>query len=242
MEGLPRMRESLIVALDTDAHTALGLARSLAGTVSWLKIGMTLYYSEGPRIVGLLRDMGYRVFVDLKLHDIPHQVQGAARELGRHGASMLTVHGSGGVEMMVAALQGACEGSAECGADTPDVIAVTVLTSLSAEALASTGVEGTPRSQALLLAGLAREAGLQGVVCSPAEARDMRDLLGSEALVVTPGVRPPGIQADDQARVATPLEAISSGASHIVVGRPITGAPDPVEATLAILEMLGRSD
>lgn len=230
------MRESLIVALDTDAHTALGLARSLAGTVLWLKVGMTLYYAEGPGIVTRLRDMGFKVFVDLKLHDIPYQVEGAARELGRMGASMFTVHASGGAQMMRAALEGACAGSVECGADTPDVIGVTVLTSLDDEALRSIGIESGTHAHALVLAGVAKDAGLQGIVCSPREARAMRELVGSEALVVTPGIRPEGSPTGDQARVATPSQALAAGASHIVVGRPITSATDPVAAALAILD------
>ena len=229
------MRDSLIVALDTDAHTALGLARSLVGIVDWVKLGMTLHYAEGPQVVAQMRDMGFKVFLDLKLHDIPHQVEGAAREISRLGASMFTVHTSGGVEMMQAALEGACSGSAECGADTPDVIGVTVLTSLDDAALARMGVQAGAHAQALALAELARAAGLQGVVCSPREARAMRDLLGSEALIVTPGVRPAGADAADQARTATPQEALEAGASHLVVGRPITGARDPAAAASAII-------
>ncbi len=233
------MRDSLIVALDTDVHTALSLARSLAGTVSWVKVGMTLYYAEGPLIVARMRDLGLRVFVDLKLHDIPHQVEGAAREISRSGASMLTVHASGGADMMRAALEGACSGSDECGADMPDVIAVTVLTSLDDVALATVGVGGGAAPQVLRLAELAKAAGLQGVVCSAHEARAMREMLGPEALVVTPGVRPAGTEADDQARVATPHEAMAAGASHIVIGRPITAASDPAAAAAAVLAAMG---
>jgi orotidine-5'-phosphate decarboxylase len=232
------MRDSLIVALDTDAHGALTIARSLQGSVRYLKVGMTLFYAEGPEIVARIKDLGFDVFVDLKLHDIPHQVRGAAREISRLGASMFTVHAAGGMEMMQAAVEGACEGSEGCGVDTPDVIAVTVLTSLGAAGLAATGVRTAPAEHAALLADLARESGVQGVVCSPHEARAMRSLLGREALVVTPGVRPPGADAGDQARVATPGEAISNGASHIVVGRPITGAADPAAAVAALLETM----
>jgi orotidine-5'-phosphate decarboxylase len=236
MTGVHVQRDAIIVALDTDAHSALSIARSLQGSVEWVKVGMTLYYAEGPEIVSRFRDLGFHVFVDLKLHDIPHQVRGAAREISRLGASMFTVHAAGGREMMQAAVEGACEGSAGCGVDTPDVIAVTVLTSLGTAELAATGVSTTPAEQAVLLADLAREAGLQGVVCSPLEARAMRSLLGREALVVTPGVRPEGAATGDQARVATPQDAIAAGASHIVVGRPITGAADPAAAVAALLE------
>lgn len=230
-----RLRDSIIVALDTDAHTALGLARTLKGHVNHVKVGMTLFYAEGPEIVGRLADMGYRVFVDLKLHDIPHQVEGAARRIARLGASMFTVHASGGAEMMRAAVRGACEGSEECGTDAPDVIAVTVLTSIDASVLSAVGVERGPASQVGLLTALARDAGVQGVVCSPNEAADSRGVLGQEALVVTPGVRPAWAAAGDQARVATPAEALTAGASHLVIGRPITAADSPVAALERIL-------
>ncbi|MDO8987364.1 MAG: orotidine-5'-phosphate decarboxylase [Coriobacteriia bacterium] len=224
---MTEMRERIIVALDTDAHTALALARTLQGKVEWLKVGMTLYYAEGPEIVTKLREMGFKIFVDLKLNDIPHQVEGAAREISRLGASMFTVHASGGRAMMEAAVKGACESSQECGLDTPDVIAVTVLTSIHDDDLAAIGVGGSSAAQVERLARLAREAGVQGVVCSPLEAARMRELLGLEALVVTPGVRPVGSVADDQSRVATPAQAVAAGASHLVIGRPITGADEP---------------
>ncbi len=231
-----KVRDALIVALDTDAHTALTLARTLRGHVTHLKVGMTLYYAEGPEIVAKLRELGFKVFVDLKLHDIPHQVEGAAREVTRLGASMFTVHAAGGVEMMRAAVRGACAASSECGADTPDVIAVTVLTSIDSGVLAATGVDRTPAAQVELLTLLARDAGVQGVVCSPREAARSRELLGPEALVVTPGVRPSWAAAGDQARIATPGAAIAAGASHLVIGRPVTRADSPVGAVERIIE------
>ncbi len=225
-----RLRRAIIVALDTDAHTALSFARTLRGRVDHLKVGMTLYYAEGAGIVARLVDMGFSVFVDLKLHDIPHQVEGAAWQLASGGASMFTVHASGGRAMMEAAVQGACEGSAECGADTPDVLAVTVLTSLDESALVEVGVTHSPAAQVDALTRLAREAGVQGVVCSPHEAAAARTALGPESLVVTPGIRPAWSAADDQARIATPSSALAAGASHLVIGRPITEAVDPVAA------------
>ena len=221
------MRDSIIVALDTDAHTALALARTLQGRVRWLKVGMTLYYAEGPEIVARLRDLGFSVFVDLKLHDIPHQVRGAAREIAHLGGGMFTVHAAGGRAMMEAAVLGACEGSAECGFETPDVLAVTVLTSMDEVALAEVGVAGPVGAQVAALTSLARQAGVQGVVCSPHEAAAARETFGPEALVVTPGVRPAGADRGDQVRVATPADAIAAGASHLVIGRPITEAVDP---------------
>ncbi|MBS3956960.1 MAG: orotidine-5'-phosphate decarboxylase [Clostridiales bacterium] len=222
------MRDAIIVALDTDAHTALTLARTLRGHVQWLKVGMTLYYAEGPDIIVRLQAMGFRIFLDLKLHDIPHQVEGAARQIARLGVAMFTVHASGGQMMLEAAVRGACEGSGECGIDTPDVLAVTVLTSMDAATLASTGVMCSPREQVVRLLSIARDAGVQGVVCSPHEAASARAAIGPEGLVVTPGVRLPGGDPGDQKRVATPVEALRAGASHIVIGRPVTGAPNPV--------------
>lgn len=231
--GLPA--ESLIVALDTDAHTALTIARSLEGRVPCVKVGMTLYYAQGAGIVTRLRDMGFDVFLDLKLHDIPHQVEGAAREISRLGISMLTVHASGGLEMMRAAIRGACEGSGSCGVRTPDVLAVSVLTSSGDATLRETGIERTPAAQVDLLVDLSRQAGVQGVVCSPLEATRARAALGPEALVVTPGIRLAGASADDQSRIATPRQALEAGASHVVIGRSITAAEDPARAVERLL-------
>lgn len=224
------MRDQIIVALDTDAHTALALARGLQGRATWLKVGMTLFYAEGPEIVTTLRQMGFEIFLDLKLHDIPHQVEGAAREIARLGVSMFTVHAAGGAEMMAAAVRGACAGSTECGLDTPAVLAVTVLTSMDQSALAQTGVSADPARQVQRLATLAMESGVQGVVCSPQEASAMRGIMGPERLIVTPGIRPIGAEQDDQARVSTPQAALDAGASHLVIGRPITAAAQPVQA------------
>jgi orotidine-5'-phosphate decarboxylase len=225
------MRERIIVALDTpDARSALIVADALAGRARWVKVGMTLFYAEGRDIVAALRGRGFDVFVDLKLHDIPHQVRGAARSLGRLGAGMLTVHASGGADMMEAAIAGAMEGASESGVGAPAVLAVTVLTSMDADALASVGVTDSPAAQVAGLAALARTAGVSGVVCSPREAAECRALMGPDALVVTPGIRPQWAEAGDQARIDTPASAISAGASHLVIGRPITGADDPAAA------------
>ena len=230
------LRDAIIVALDTDMHEALALARSLEGRARWVKVGMTLFYAEGPEAVSRFRDMGFEVFLDLKLHDIPHQVEGAAREIARLGASMFTVHACGGGAMMEAAVRGACDGSAECGADTPSVLAVTVLTSMDSATLESVGVHAPLDSQVGLLGRLALRAGVQGVVCSPHEAAAMRELFGPERLVVTPGVRPQWAAAGDQARTATPRQALEAGASHLVIGRPITAADRPATAFERIVE------
>ena len=225
------MRDRIIVALDLpDAATALSMAERLRGRAVWLKVGMTLFYAEGPAIVRQLRDLGFDVFVDLKLHDIPHQVRGAARSLGALGAGMLSVHASGGADMMEAAVAGAREGAEAAGLTPPAVIAITVLTSMDADTLLSVGVSDSPADQVAGLAALARTAGVDGVVCSPKEAGAMRALLGESALVVTPGVRPAWAEAGDQARVETPSAALAAGASHLVIGRPITGADDPAAA------------
>jgi len=231
------MRDRVIVALDvSDAESALELARSLRGQVRWVKVGMTLFYAEGPAIVRELRALGFRVFVDLKLHDIPHQVRGACRTLVRMGADMFTVHASGGRAMLEAAVQETAQVAAKFGLAKPAVVAVTVLTSLDDAALAELGLYGGAQEHALELGRLAKESGCDGVVCSPEEAAAMRQLLGDEALVVTPGVRPAWAEAGDQARIATPEAAVAAGASHLVIGRPITAAPDPAAAARRILE------
>jgi orotidine-5'-phosphate decarboxylase len=203
-----------------------------------VKVGMTLFYREGPAAVIALRELGFDVFLDLKLHDIPHQVEGAARSVAMLGVGMLTVHASGGAAMMEAAVRGVAVGAEEAGLPAPSVIAVTVLTSMDADALASVGVEYPLADQVAGLAALARTAGVSGVVCSPNEAADMRALLGPYALVVTPGVRPIGAVAGDQARIATPSEAFAAGASHLVIGRPVTEAADPAAAFEAIVQDL----
>lgn len=230
-------RERVIVAIDCGRERALELADELAGHARWLKVGMTLFYAEGPQIVREMRERGFKVFLDLKLHDIPHQVRGAAEAAARTGADLLTIHGLGAGPMMAAAVEGAS--AAVDGAErTTKVIAVTVLTSMDQQALVSIGVTSPVAEEADRLARLASDNGVDGVVCSPQEAARMRELLGEGALVVTPGVRPAGAALGDQSRVATPSEAIASGASHIVVGRPITGADDPVGAFEAIVAEL----
>lgn len=229
-------RERVIVALDCDRTRALELADSLRGHAAWLKVGMTLFYAEGPAIVRELRERGFKVFLDLKLHDIPHQVRGAAEAAARTGADLLTIHGLGAGAMMAAAREGV-EAAAR-DAERARVIAVTVLTSMDQAALSQIGVELPVADEADRLARLAHDNGIDGVVCSPQEAARMRELLGEGALIVTPGVRPAGAALGDQSRVATPAEAIGRGASHIVVGRPITGADDPVAACDAIVTEL----
>jgi len=225
----------IIVALDCDAAEALSLAQQLRGRVRWLKVGMTLYYAEGPQVVARLSEMGFSVFVDLKLHDIPHQVAGAAAQIAKLGAGMFTVHAAGGSAMMRAAVESSRRAAEEVGVAAPAVLAVTVLTSTDDDGLAEIGVGRSAVEQVPLLARVAKGAAVDGVVCSPQEAAIMRELLGQDALVVTPGVRPKWSQADDQARIATPAAALAAGASHLVIGRPITSAPNPAEAVARIM-------
>lgn len=232
-------RERVIIALDCEADKALSIAYQLAGEAMWAKIGMTLYYAYGTDLVRMLKARGYKVFLDLKFHDIPHQVEGAARSAAASGADMLTMHTVGGRDMMEAAQRGAIAGAAEAGADVPATLGITVLTSMSQDTLHQVGVERPVESQVLAMASLASESGISGVVASPREARPLRELLGPDAFIVTPGVRPQGAAMGDQTRVATPKDAFDAGASHIVVGRPITDAPDPIAAFRRIADGLG---
>jgi orotidine-5'-phosphate decarboxylase len=215
--------ERVIVALDLDEHGALGVADELQGAVRWLKVGLTLYVSAGPQVVGALRARGFEVFLDLKLHDIPHQVEGAARAVSSLDARMLTVHASGGQRMIRAAVDGA-------GAGDVAVLGVTMLTSLDYQDLDELGIGEPAKQYVARLARVASHGGAHGVVCSPREASEMRLLLGPDALVVTPGIRLDRTSSDDQARTAGPREAFDDGASHIVVGRPVTASSSPVEA------------
>lgn len=231
-------RDRIMVALDCEAGEAVTLGEQLAGHAKWVKVGMTLYYAVGPAIVRTFHDLGFKVFVDLKLHDIPHQVQGAAHSVAAAGADLLTVHASGGVCMMQAAMRGAARAAREAGGDTPLVCGITVLTSMDCETLGSVGVQAEPLEQVRRLAMLAQEAGLSGVVCSPQEAAALRELLGEDAVIVTPGVRPQGAALGDQSRVASPAQAFAAGASHLVIGRPITQAPNPLQAFESIVASL----
>lgn len=233
--SVPR-KDRVIVALDCDRSRALELADSLAGKASWVKIGMTLFYQEGPFFITALQKRGFKVFLDLKFHDIPHQVKGAAKAAAEAGADMITMHAVGGIKMMQAAKEGLAEAR---WVDTEPVsLAITVLTSMSAEDLSKTGVTRSVTDQVLSLATQAKEAGLSGVVASPQEAAMLREVLGPHVYIVTPGVRPAGSDLGDQSRVATPKQAFDNGASHIVIGRPITGQADPGAAFDAIVKEL----
>jgi orotidine-5'-phosphate decarboxylase len=224
-------RQRLIVALDvSSAAAAQKIVAAVGDSASCYKVGMQLYTAEGPNIVRDLVASGRRVFLDLKYHDIPNTVASAVREAAGLGVSMLTVHASGGGKMMRAATEAARNRNAALM-----VLAVTVLTSLDDNDLDKLGVHGRVKDQVLRLAALALADGCHGVVASAQEASELRSELDGDFAIVTPGIRPAGMEPGDQARVVTPAEAIAAGASHIVVGRPITGAADPAAEARAIL-------
>lgn len=225
-------RERLIVALDfPSAAQALALVDRLEGRCRWFKVGLELYLAAGNAAVEALIDRGYSVFLDLKLHDIPNTVAGAVRSVAGLGAGLLTLHAAGGPEMLKAAAQARSDIH-----DGPELLAVTVLTSMDPRQLAATGVAASPAEQALALARMAASSDIRGFVCSPQEAAQLRSEFGPEAILVVPGIRPAGAAKDDQSRIATPSAAIAAGASYLVVGRPITQAHDPAAAAQAILD------
>ncbi len=228
-------RERLIVALDvSSAREAVKIVASLVDSVQTYKVGLQLYTAEGPQMVRDLVGSGRKVFLDLKYHDIPNTVAAAVREAAKLGVSMLTVHASGGTKMLQAAVEAAREKDSG-----PQILAVSVLTSMDDQDLNEIGVHGQVVDQVVWLASLALEAGCSGVVSSAQEVKTLREKLGTDFLAITPGVRPAGTAHGDQARVTTPAEAIAAGATHIVVGRPITEAANPAEAAAKILQELG---
>ena len=225
-------RERLIVALDVStAAEAQKLVRAVGDAVTTFKVGKQLFTAEGPALVRELVGFGKKVFLDLKFHDIPNTVASAVRSAAALNVAMLTVHASGGAKMLRAAAD-----AAKSAKNPPLVLAVTVLTSLGDEDLQEIGIAGGAANQVLRLAELARNNGCLGVVASPQEVKQLRAMLGTGFAIVTPGVRPTGSDAGDQARIATPAEAIRNGATHLVVGRPITEAKDPAQAAGAILK------
>jgi orotidine-5'-phosphate decarboxylase len=223
-------KDRLIVALDVPGATeARQIVQAIGEAATTYKIGKQLFTAEGPQVVRDLVASGRKVFLDLKYHDIPNTVAAAVRSAAELGVSMLTVHASGGSKMLRAAVEAASQSSAK-----PMVLAVTVLTSLSDADLQELGIAENVLTQVLRLGALARAAGCGGLVASAQEARELRKALGEGFAIVTPGVRPVGASAGDQARVVTPKEAIAAGATYLVVGRPILEAPDPAKAAQQI--------
>lgn len=235
--------DKLIVALDVETpDDALALVKQLGDVAGMFKIGSQLFTLSGPQIVKDVVASGARVFLDLKFHDIPHQVAGAARSAAQLGVSLFTVHASGGAEMMRRAAEAVAEVAERENIARPAVLAVSVLTSMDANALAQIGINSSPEESVLRLVKLAEQFGVDGVVASPQEAKTIRASVGSRKfLIVTPGIRPSGGGGDDQRRVATPEAALKAGADYLVVGRPITAAPDPVAAAHQIAAEMERA-
>jgi orotidine-5'-phosphate decarboxylase len=229
-------KDRLAIALDLpNEQDALNFIDRLGNTCQWFKVGMELYYAAGNSIVKKLRDRGFDIFLDLKLHDIPNTVAGAVRSATEAGASLLTIHAMGGRAMMTAAAEAASAPA------SPRLLAVTVLTSMDRSELAGIGITVSPADQVLRLAKLAQASGIDGMVCSPEEVATLRKETGPDTLLVIPGIRPAGTEAGDQRRIATPAQAIAEGASMLVVGRPITRAADPAAAAQAILEEIEQT-
>ena len=222
-------RERLVVAVDlSDRDDILRLVDSLRGSVGVFKLGLQAFIANGPSIVRDVVAAGEKVFLDLKIHDIPNTARHAVAEAAELGASMATVHAAGGESMLRA-----------CAHDSLLVLGVTVLTSLAESDLLQIGMGGNAVENAVRLATLAQGAGLRGVVASPLEIEAIREACGPGFVILTPGIRPAGADAGDQRRTMTPRQAIAAGADYIVVGRPITGAADPRSAALAIIEEMG---
>jgi len=231
-------RERLIVALDFPAPAeTLAFVERLEGRARWFKVGLELFIAAGPGIVERLAGLGYSVFLDLKLHDIPNTVAGGVRSAAGLGAGLMTIHAGGGPAMLRAARE-----AAESVPGAPKLLAVTVLTSMDAGQLAAAGISREPGAQVELLARMGMDAGIDGFVCSPQEVGKLRALTGPEGTLVIPGIRPAGAALGDQSRVATPATALRDGASYLVVGRPITQAADPAAAVEAIVAEMARAE
>jgi len=230
-------RQRLIVALDVpDAGAASVLLDRLDDSCAWFKVGLELFVAAGPAVLEPLLRRGHHVFLDLKLHDIPNTVAGAVRSAAGLGVDMLTLHAAGGPAMLEAAREALAGVS-----NPPELLAVTVLTSMDAPQVHAIGVDRSPAEQVELLVRMGLAAGIRGFVCSPQEVSALRALTGPTGTLVIPGIRPAGGAVGDQKRVATPAEALRMGASYLVVGRPITQAPDPAKAAEAILEEMAAA-
>jgi orotidine-5'-phosphate decarboxylase len=220
----------IFVALDTGSRAAaIKLAEAVRPHVGGFKVGLEFISAQGPEGIRAIVALGVPVFADVKFHDIPNTVAGAVKSLAPTGAAIINLHASGGAAMMMAAAEAAAGFSPR-----PKILAVTVLTSLEQSDLAGMGVAGTPMDQVVRLAKLAQSCGVDGVICSPQEISAVRDACNPDFIIMTPGVRPAGASLDDQRRITTPVKALQAGADYLVIGRPITGAPDPAEAAREI--------
>lgn len=229
-------RRRLIVALDAPTPAAaLELVNRLERQCQWFKVGLELFAAAGPAVIEPLAARGFSLFLDLKLHDIPNTVAGAVRSAAAHGVQMLTLHALGGPAMLAAA-RSALDGLP----NPPELLAVTVLTSMDSEQLRAVAINRAPAEQAELLARMGLAAGIRGFVCSPQEVHSLRAITGPDGVLVVPGIRPAGASVGDQKRVATPAEAIQAGASYLVIGRPITQAPDPAAAADSVLRQIAE--
>lgn len=234
-------RDRIIIALDVQTkEEGIALVSKLKDARTF-KVGLELFTAEGPALFKKLKALRKDVFLDLKLHDIPNTVAGAVRSAFRHGVQMMTIHTSGGREMMAKAAETARQVSEELGRPKPLLLGVTVLTSLKAAELEEIGMGPDVARQVVRLAGLAKAAGMDGVVCSPQEIEILRKEFGPGLVIVTPGIRPLWAAAQDQKRIMTPAEAVAKGADYLVIGRPVTGAPSPAEAFLKVVEELDRA-
>lgn len=234
------LKDKLIIALDVDTEKdALAFVHLLKTEVGIFKVGSELFTSCGPSIVEKVKKEGRGVFLDLKFHDIPNTVKKSAIAATRLGVSIFNVHSLGGYDMMKLVSEAVRDEAARLKIEKPKVIAVTILTSMDTESLKRIGVRGSAEDAVLRLARLAKEAGLEGVVASAAEIRRIRETIGKDFIIVTPGVRPTWASKNDQKRVTTPSDAVKDGADYIVVGRPIIEAEDPCAAARKILEEIG---
>jgi orotidine-5'-phosphate decarboxylase len=233
----------LVVALDVNERKALDtIVSKLEGQSVWVKVGLEATSAFGLNLVSELKQKGFNVFADMKLHDIPNTVEWAARVVTRSGADMLNVHCMGGKAMCEAAVKGASEEAEKMGRDIPFVLGVTVLTSMGPEDLGAIGMRGTPRDCVIRLAAMGKEAGLNGMISSAQEIKVVREYFGPEFVILTPGIRPSGGEINDQKRIATPKDAVLAGADFLVVGRPITAAEDPAKACSLILEEMKEGE
>ena len=236
------MQNPIFPSLDVDTvEEAMAIARQIKPYVGGLKVGLQFFNRTGPDGVRAMAELGLPVFLDLKLHDIPNTVEKAAWAAAALGVQFLTIHCAGGAAMMRAALVGAAEGATEAGFKPPMILGVTVLTSLEDKDLTAMGWQSSPQEKVMKLARVAQKAGIKGLVASPQELTALHDEFGAQFSYMIPGIRPAGSDANDQKRVMTPVDALHAGATYLVIGRPITAAPDPGRAAADIWEDIQKN-